>query len=108
MGAIEQAHAPDYELVTPGGHVLSRTRYIELIAEAPFYSAWELGSMQARASPSMGAVKYKAKLTFPSGKVLQCWHTDICELRGSVWQAVWSQATHLNAQPVTDSIQSAA
>jgi len=70
MGAIEQAHAPDYELVTPGGHVLSRTRYIELIAEAPFYSAWELGSMQARASPSMGAVKYKAKLT--SNCVAQC------------------------------------
>ena len=97
MEAIEQAHAPEYELVTPAGRVLSRARYLELIAEAPFYSAWEHGSMQVRASSTMGAVKYQARLTFPSGKVVECWHTDIYELRGSVWQAVWSQATQFNA-----------
>ena len=106
--AIERAHAPEYELVTPGGHVLSRARYVELIAEAPFYSAWEHGSMQVRASPSMGAVKYQARLTFPSGKVVECWHTDIYELRGSVWQAVWSQATQFTTQAGTGAIQSAA
>ena len=93
LEAIELAHAPEYELVTPGGGILSRQRYIELIAEAPFYASWEHGPMQVRSSPSMGAVKYKATLTFPSGKVVNCWHTDIYELRGVVWQAVWSQAT---------------
>ena len=95
MQAIEQAHAPEYELVTPVGRVLSRARYIELIREAPFYTAWELGHMQIRASACMGAVKYQARLVFPSGKVISCWHTDLYELRGSVWQAVWSQATEL-------------
>jgi len=108
MEAIERSHAPEYELVTPGGHVLSRARYIELIAEAPFYSAWEHGSMQVRASPGMGAVKYQARLTFPSGNVLECWHTDLYELRGSVWQAVWSQATQVTTPAGHGSIQSAA
>ena len=108
MEAIEQAHAPKYELVTPAGRVLSRARYIELIAEAPFYSAWEHGSMQVRASLSMGAVKYMARLTFPSGKVVECWHTDIYELRGSRWQAVWSQATQFAIQAGSGAVESAA
>jgi hypothetical protein len=51
--------------------------------------------MRVLASASMGAVKYQAKLMFPSGKVMNFWHTDIYELRGSVWQALWSQATQL-------------
>ena len=105
MEAIEQAHGPEYELVTPGGHVLSRARYIALIAEAPFYAAWEHGPMQVRASAIMGAVRYQARLTFPSGKVLGCWHTDIYELRGSVWQAVWSQATQFTTQAGTGNLQ---
>lgn len=65
--AIEHAHAPEYELVTPGGQVFSRARYIALIAEAPFYTAWEHGSMQVRVSAAMGAVKYK--LGLPSRRV---------------------------------------
>ncbi len=95
MTSIEAMHAHEYELVTPAGRVLSRARYIELIAEAPFYSAWEHGAIQVRVAPGMAAVKYPAKLTFPEGKVLECWHTDIYELRGSLWLAVWSQATQM-------------
>ncbi len=93
--AIEAMHAPEYELVTPAGCVLPRARYLELIAQAPFYSAWEHGAMQVRVTPGMAAVKYQAKLTFSQGKVLECWHTDIYELRGSLWLAVWSQATQM-------------
>jgi hypothetical protein len=96
MVTIEAMHASEYELVTPAGRVLTRARYFELIAEAPFYSAWEHGAMQVRMSPGMAAVKYQAKLAFPDGRVLECWHTDIYELRGSLWQAVWSQATQLS------------
>jgi hypothetical protein len=95
MATVESMHAPEYELVTPAGRVISRARYLELIAEAPFYSAWEHGAMQVRVTPSMAVVKYQAKLTFPEGKVIGCWHTDIYELRGSLWRAVWSQATQL-------------
>lgn len=36
---------------------------------------------------------YPAKLGFPCGGVVECWHTDVHELRAGDWQAVWSQAT---------------
>lgn len=99
MEAMERAHAAEYELITPAGRVLTRKRYFELIAEAPFYSAWEHGLMAVRATAAMASVKYQARLTFPSGKIIECWHTDIYELRGNVWQAVWSQATQLPQDP---------
>ncbi|MFG6446745.1 nuclear transport factor 2 family protein [Roseateles sp. BYS180W] len=105
---LERLHATDYELVTPGGRVITRSRYLELIADAPFYTSWELGPMQVLARETMGAVKYQARLKFPSGRVIQCWHTDIYELRGSAWQAVWSQATELPATPPTGASTSAA
>ncbi|MFN5166526.1 MAG: nuclear transport factor 2 family protein [Pseudomonadota bacterium] len=98
MEAIERLHAPEYELITPAGRVFTRARYLAAIAAEPFYAAWEHGPMQVRASSSIAVVRYQAKLTFPSGKVLDCWHTDIYELRGSQWQAVWSQATQLPSQ----------
>jgi len=36
-----------------------------------------------------------AAVTFPTGRVVQCWHTDSHALRGDARQAVWSQATQL-------------
>lgn len=92
---IESLHAPDYELVTPAGRTFSRARYLAAIAAEPFYAAWEHGPMRVRISPAMAVVRYPAKITFPSGRVVDCWHTDSYELRGDAWQAVWSQATLL-------------
>ena len=95
MPTIELLHASDYELISPPGRVMTRERYLSLIAAAPFYASWELGAMRVRASSGMAAVRYLAKLTFPSGKVVDCWHTDIYELQAGSWKAVWSQATQL-------------
>ena len=95
MEAIERLHAPEYELISPPGRVMSRERYLSLIAAEPFYTKWEHGSMRVQASIGMAAVRYQAKLTFPSGSVVECWHTDIYELRAGSWVAVWSQATKL-------------
>lgn len=94
---IEQLHAPEYELLTPAGRVLSRERYLAEIAAGPFYAAWRHGPMRVRRSATMAVVRYVAELGFPSGRTLRCWHTDSYELRGDVWQAVWSQATALPA-----------
>ena len=94
MAAIERLHATDYELITPAGVVFSRARYLTAIAASPFYAAWEHGPMQVRVTPAMAMVRYAARISFPSGSVVDCWHTDSYELRGDVWQAVWSQATH--------------
>jgi hypothetical protein len=95
MPAIERLHASDYELISPPGRVMTLERYMSLIAAEPFYSKWEHGAMRVRLSEGMAAVRYQAKITFPSGTVIDCWHTDVYELQGGLWKAVWSQATQL-------------
>jgi hypothetical protein len=93
--AIERLHASDYELISPPGRVMTRERYLSLIAAGPFYARWEHGAMRVRLSEGMAAIRYQAKITFPSGKVVDCWHTDVYALQAGSWKAVWSQATQL-------------
>ena len=95
MAELEELHAPEYELITPAGRVFSRTRYLEAIAREPFYEGWEVADMAFRISAAMAVLRYKAKLRFPSGREVLCWHTDVYEKRVGQWQAVWSQATEL-------------
>ena len=95
MPAIERLHASDYELISPPGRVMTLERYMSLIAAEPFYAKWEHGAMRVRLSEGMAAVRYHAGITFPSGKVVDCWHTDVYELQAGCWKAVWSQATQL-------------
>lgn len=95
MPAIEGLHASDYELISPPGRVMTRERYLSQIAAGPFYAKWEHGDMRVRLSEGMAAIRYRARITFPSGKVVDCWHTDIYALLGGSWKAVWSQATQL-------------
>jgi Domain of unknown function (DUF4440) len=93
LPTIERLHAPDYELISAPGRVMGIQRYLSLIAAAPFYTQWEHGPMRVRLSQGMAAVRYQAKISFPSGKVVECWHTDIYELQAGAWRASWSQAT---------------
>jgi hypothetical protein len=95
MPEIERLHASDYELISPHGRVMSRERYVSLIAAEQFYARWEHGTMRVRVSEGMAAVRYQAKITFPSGRVVNCWHTDIYVLDSGTWKAIWSQATQL-------------
>ena len=89
-------HAPDYQLITPGGKSFSRDSYLgEISAGTLRYVKWEAAAMQVRASRSMAIVRYRARLEFPAGNVITCWHTDSYELRDGLWLAVWSQATAL-------------
>ena len=92
---IRRLHAPDYELISVPGRVMSLERYLSLMAIDVFYTKWEHGHMRVQVSESMAAVRYQAKITFPSGKVVDCWHTDIYGLQSGSWRAVWSQATQL-------------
>jgi len=95
ISTIEELHASDYELISAPGRVMSLERYLSLMAIGPFYAKWEHGDMRVRLSEDMAAVRYQAKITFPSGKVVDCWHTDIYALQAGSWKAVWSQATPL-------------
>ena len=100
MAALQELHAPEYELITPAGKVFDRRRYLGAIESEPFYAAWEVGEMMFRISPSMAIVRYKARLVFPSGREVTCWHTDAYENRAGLWQAVWSQATEVQRTQV--------
>lgn len=98
MGTVERLHSLDYELITPAGVVFSRERYLAAIAEGSFYTAWEMGEgVRVRASAEMALLRYQARLHFPSGKVVHCWHTDAYALHSGEWQALWSQATAIAA-----------
>ncbi len=97
LAAIERLHAPEYQLITPGGKVFSRQAYLEAIKAAPFYAAWGIESMSVRVSEQLAVVRYLARLEFPSGRGVVCWHTDTYEPRASGWQAVWSQATEVRS-----------
>lgn len=97
--AIRRLHTPEYELISVPGRVLSLERYLSLMAIDVFYASWEHGPMRVQVSAEMAAVRYQAKITFPSGKVIDCWHTDIYKLLANSWQAAWSQATQLPPEP---------
>ena len=93
VSKIRNMHAPDYELISVPGWVMRLERYLSLMAKDVFYANWEHGPMRVQVSSEMAAVRYEAKITFPSGKVVHCWHTDIYELQAGTWRAIWSQAT---------------
>jgi len=95
LPVIEELHAPEYELVTPGGRVFSRAEYVGAIATESFYSGWESSEFRVRIAGTMAVLRYKAKIWFPSGREFLVWHIDTYEKRAGRWQAVWSQATEL-------------
>lgn len=97
MDLLQSLHAPEYQLITPAGKTFDRESYLGAIADGTLrYVKWELGEIEVRASQSMAIVRYRARLEFPSGNSVACWHTDSYEPRGDLWQAVWSQATCVN------------
>jgi phage baseplate assembly protein W len=100
IAVLQQLHAPEYQLITPAGRVFTRKRYLAAIEAEPFYAGWDAGEMDVRVSAQMAVLRYEARLAFPSGNTVHCWHTDHYELRGAQWQAVWSQATEFRAPPL--------
>ena len=95
MAVLQRLHTPEYQLITPAGRTFTRERYLAAIEAGPFYAGWKAGEMQVRASAQMAVLRYRALLTFPSSKTVDCWHTDHYELRDGQWQVVWSQATEI-------------
>jgi hypothetical protein len=85
IAAFERLHAPQYQLITPAGKVFTRQDYLDAIVAGPFYAAWDIGAMSMRISAQMAALRDLARLEFPSGRVLRCWHTDIDERRAPGW-----------------------
>jgi Domain of unknown function (DUF4440) len=95
MAVLQRLHAPEYQLITPAGRTFTRERYLAAIEAEPFYAGWDAGVIDVRVSAPMAVLRYRALISFPSSKTVDCWHTDHYELRDAQWQVVWSQATEI-------------
>jgi hypothetical protein len=93
-------HAPDYELITPGGAALTRDGYLGSIADGSLrYHRFEAVSpVRARVIGEAAIVRYRCAIDvdWPGGHDQgEFWHTDYWERIDGRWQAVWSHATRI-------------
>lgn len=100
MALAWQLHAPQYQLVTPGGRPFTREQYLGKIDSGVLrYLSWEPGEIAVRHTERMAIVRYQAMLALDAGDgtgtPFPCWHLDSYELIDGRWQAVWSQATKI-------------
>lgn len=92
-------HAPDFQLVTPGGRTYTGDEYLGRIERGELrYLRWEPGEMAARIHGDAAVLRYPATLQLDTedgpGEPFQCWHIDTYERTAEgMWQVVWSQAT---------------
>jgi nucleoside 2-deoxyribosyltransferase len=96
-------HAPDYQLITPGGGTFTREEYLGVIERGELvYEVFEPASdIAVRRTGDAAAVRYQARIAvrWPGGREEGVyWHTDLYERRDGQWQATWSQATQ-TSQP---------
>lgn len=95
-----ELHSDDYQLVTPGGEVMSKEDYLGQIESGALdYSIFEPTSeIAVRTYEAVAIIRYQARIEVRqdqqhfSGRF---WHTDLYELRNDRWQVVWSQATRI-------------
>jgi len=100
LDRADAVHAQDYQLITPGGAVLSKQEYLGAVATGELdYRTFEaVSDVAVRAGEHFGVVRYRARIeVWVSGNLDEgtFWHTDTYEFRDAAWQAVWSQATRI-------------
>lgn len=104
LADAEALHAPDYELIAPGGGVVSREEYLGALASGDMrYVLFEpVSAIRVLNLESAAALRYLARIEvhFKGGGADRgvFWHTDIYELRDGRWRAVWSQATRTDGE----------
>ena len=101
MTAAEPLHAPDFQLITPIGAVLSKAEYLGAVAGGHIeYLLWEPGEIAVRLYAASAVIRYRARLEVVFGGTRvppgEYWHTDAYEVRDGQWMVVWSQATALS------------
>jgi hypothetical protein len=100
LAAAERLHADDYELITPGGAVLSKRDYLDGIASGELdYSVFEpVSDIRVRLYGRAAILRYQVRIEILVDDERDAgvfWHTDAYELRDGRWQAVWSHATRI-------------
>lgn len=87
-------HAPQFQLVTPGGRAFTRDEYLGKIERGDLrYLRWQPGPIDVRLQSDSAVLRYQATLEFDAGLPFDCWHIDSYERIDGRWQVVWSQAT---------------
>lgn len=93
MAAAERLHAPDYQLITPGGRCMDKAGYLQAVAEGRLnYQGWQIEAPQLHLADRLVLLRYQALLSFPE-RQLRCWHSDLYTLHEGQWLALRSQAT---------------
>ncbi len=94
-------HADDYQLITPNGSELTRDDYLGDIASGRLrYTAFEpVSPIRVLGDGPVAVLRYQARISFGAGPGpgFACWHTDCYRRQDGRWQAVWSQATRIEA-----------
>ena len=100
LDLASRLHAPDYELIPPGGGRISGDEYLGMIQRGDFtYEVFEPASeIAVRRYRNAAAVRYRARIVarWAGGSDRGVfWHTDLYERRDGQWRATWSQATRI-------------
>jgi hypothetical protein len=94
MALARRLHAPQFQLVTPGGRAFTRDEYLGKIERGDLrYLRWEPGPIDVRLRADSAVLRYQATLAFDADVPFRCWHIDSYERIDGRWQVVWSQAT---------------
>ena len=104
---VEEAdalHAPDFQLVNPGGGVWSKEQYLGGIASGRIeYRRFEaMSNIEVMVDGALAVLRYRSAIDIAvqgqEAGPLECWHLD-CYRRdddGSRWRVRWSQATSIS------------
>src|SRR5512134_1076051 len=98
METAERLHAEDFQLITPGGAVLSKAEYLSGVASGMTdYIVWEVDlPIDVRLFDGVAIIRYRSVLHMvyhgDDHGPDKFWHTDSYEWRDSRWQVVWSHA----------------
>ena len=101
LATARTLHAPEYQLITPGGRAVSGEEYLgDIESGALDYVVFEPASDIAVVRfGDAAAVRYEARIEVhfagDGSDGGRFWHTDLYALRDGHWQAVWSQATRI-------------
>ena len=104
VAVADSLHAPDFQLVHPGGGVWSKEHYLAGIESGSInYRRFEaVSDIDVLVDGDVAVVRYRSAIDIEvrgeERGLLNCWHVD-CYRRDEHnrhWQVVWSQATAIN------------
>ena len=104
VALARELHASDYQLVPPSGRAISGADYLGAIEHGELvYDVFEpVSEIAVRAYRDAAVVRYQVRITAHGDGWRDegiFWHTDLYEFRNGRWQAAWSQATRIKAEP---------